>query len=97
MEYIKTNLSDARVTKVQVLFRMLVFVFNFDLFEFSAAILEKGLLEQMTAYCPGGYHLQINEITIYLAHEEEHFWSLIQVRTSQMSQSALFTNKAEKS
>ena len=34
-----------RVTKVKVLFLVLVYVFNFDLFEFSAAILEKGLLE----------------------------------------------------
>ena len=33
-----------RVTKVKVLFLVLVFVFNFDLFKFSAAILEKGLL-----------------------------------------------------
>ena len=33
-----------RVTKVKVLFLMLVFVFYFDLFQFSAAILEKGLL-----------------------------------------------------
>ena len=33
-----------RVTKVRVLFLVLVFVFNFDLFQFSAAILEKGLL-----------------------------------------------------
>ena len=33
-----------RVTKVKVLFLVLVYVFNFDLFEFSAAILEKGLL-----------------------------------------------------
>ena len=32
-----------RVTKFKVLFLMLVFVFNFDLFKFSAAILEKGL------------------------------------------------------
>ena len=32
-----------RVTKVKVLFLVLVYVFNFDLFEFSAAILEKGL------------------------------------------------------
>ena len=32
-----------RVTKVKVLFPVLVFVFNFDLFKFSAAILEKGL------------------------------------------------------
>ena len=34
-----------RVTKVKVLFLVLVYVFNFDLFEFSAAILEKGLLQ----------------------------------------------------
>ena len=33
-----------RRTKVEVLFLVLVFVFNFDLFKFSAAILEKGLL-----------------------------------------------------
>ena len=33
-----------RVTKVRVLFLVLVFVFNFDLFKFLAAILEKGLL-----------------------------------------------------
>ena len=33
-----------KVTKVKVLFLVLVYVFNFNLFEFSAAILEKGLL-----------------------------------------------------
>ena len=33
-----------RVTKEKVLFLALVYVFNFNLFEFSAAILEKGLL-----------------------------------------------------
>ena len=33
-----------RVTKVKVVFLVLVYVFNFDLFEFSATILEKGLL-----------------------------------------------------
>ena len=32
-----------RVTKVKVLFLVLANVFNFDCFEFSAAILEKGL------------------------------------------------------
>ena len=32
-----------RVTKVKVLFLVLVYVFKFNLFEFSAAILEKGL------------------------------------------------------
>ena len=34
-----------RVTKVKVLFLVLAFVFHFDLFKFSAAILEKGLLK----------------------------------------------------
>ena len=34
-----------RVTKVKVLFLVLVFVFHFDLFKVSAAILEKDLLE----------------------------------------------------
>ena len=33
-----------RVTKVKVLFLLLVYIFNFNLFEFPAAILEKGLL-----------------------------------------------------
>ena len=33
-----------KVTKVKVFFLVLVYIFNFDLFEFSAAILEKGLL-----------------------------------------------------
>ena len=33
-----------RGIKVKVLFLVLVYVFNFNLFEFSAAILEKGLL-----------------------------------------------------
>ena len=36
-----------RVTKVKVLFLVLVFVFNFDLFKFSAAILEKGLFKKI--------------------------------------------------
>ena len=35
-----------RVTKVKVLFLVLVYVFNFHLFEFLAAILEKGLLDR---------------------------------------------------
>ena len=33
-----------RVSKVKELFLVVVFVFHFDLFKFSAAILEKGLL-----------------------------------------------------
>ena len=32
-----------RVTKFKMFFLVLVFVFNFDLFKFSATILEKGL------------------------------------------------------
>ena len=35
----------SKVTKVKVFFLVLVYVFNFDLFEFSAAILEEGLLK----------------------------------------------------
>ena len=41
-----------RVTKVKVFFLVLVYVFNFDLFEFSAAILEKGLLD-LSSYNSG--------------------------------------------
>ena len=41
-------LKFGRVTKVKMLFLVLVFVFNFDLFKFSAAILEKGLLYTLT-------------------------------------------------
>ena len=36
-------LKHGRVTKVKVFFPVLVHVFDIDLFEFSAAILEKGL------------------------------------------------------
>ena len=43
------------VTKVKVLFLVLVYVFNIHLFEFSAAILEKG---------PVAYFLFIREIII---------------------------------
>ena len=39
-----------RFTKVKVFFLVLISVFNFDLFEFSAAILEKGLLENAGPY-----------------------------------------------
>ena len=34
-----------RVTKFKMLFLVLVFVFNFDLFKFSAAILKEGLFK----------------------------------------------------
>ena len=40
-----------RVTKLKMLFLVLVFVFNFDLFKFSAAILEKGLLACFHDWC----------------------------------------------
>ena len=40
-----------RVTKVKVLFLVLVFVFNFDLYKISAAILEKGLLKFVLLTC----------------------------------------------
>ena len=36
-----------RVFKFKMLFLVLVFVFNFDLLKFSAAILEKGLLDYL--------------------------------------------------
>ena len=39
-------LKRSSFTKVKVFFLMLVYVFNFDLFKFSAAILEKGLLRE---------------------------------------------------
>ena len=40
-----------RVTKVRMLFLVLVFVFNFDLIKFSAAILEKGLFFGQVTNC----------------------------------------------
>ena len=49
-------LNLGRVTKVRMLFLVLVFVFNFDLFKFSAAILEKGLLRRTrTITCSAVY------------------------------------------
>ena len=46
-----------RVTKVKVFFLVLVYVFNFDLFEFLAAILEKGLLRSSLIFSLG--HVQL--------------------------------------
>ena len=40
-------LKHCRVTKVKVPFLVLVYVFNFNSFEFSAAILEKSLLDRV--------------------------------------------------
>ena len=42
-----------RVSKVKVLFLVLVYVFNFNLFEFSAAISEKGPLANQMIYLGG--------------------------------------------
>ena len=43
-----------RVTKVKVFFLVLVYVFNFNLFEFLAAILGKGLLKGVQSRCTNG-------------------------------------------
>ena len=43
-------LTLGRGTKVKVLFLVLVSVFNFNLFKFSAAILEKGLLAEKNSH-----------------------------------------------
>ena len=63
-----------RVTKVKMLFLVLVFVFNFDLFKFSAAILEKGLLFTQSTFglfmkpkykCYGYFHgMEISSATV---------------------------------
>ena len=60
-----------RVTKVKVLFLDLVYVFNFNLFEFSAAILEKGLL---TLWCKLEYlvHAISHSLTSVNAQREIH-------------------------
>ena len=42
-DFISEKLKLCRFTKVKEFFLVLVYVFNFDLFEFSAAILDKGL------------------------------------------------------
>ena len=39
-----------RVAKVKVFFLVLVYVFNFDLFEFLVAILEKGLVVENKSF-----------------------------------------------
>ena len=41
-----------RVSKLKVFFLVLVYVFNIDLFEFSAAILEKDLLSESQSHWP---------------------------------------------
>ena len=53
-----------RVTKVKVLFLVLVFVFNFDLIKFSAAILEKGLLTKLKTVSKLLWPLQVVNLKI---------------------------------
>ena len=59
----------SRITKVKVLFLVLVFVFNFDLFKFSAAILEKGLLNNTELFLKL-FHIQSKEIGNNKYYEE---------------------------
>ena len=54
-----------RFTKVKVLFLVLVFVFNFDLFKFSAAILEKGLLSRFYHALLIIVHRRVNTDLLY--------------------------------
>ena len=44
-----------RATKVKVFFLVLVYVFNFDLFEFSAAVLKKGLLSAINFFANSSF------------------------------------------
>ena len=63
-----------RVTKVLVFFLMLVYIFNFDLFEFSAAILEKGLLPRIKSPL---HRSIVIEVRIYSYHYMDGKWKLI--------------------
>ena len=67
-----------RVTKVKVLFLVLVYVCNFYLFEFSAAILEKGLL-QMAEHRKMFAKRLVGETTVILF--QEHIFHFSQQRT----------------
>ena len=57
-----------RVTKVKLLFLLLIYVFYCDLFEFLAAILDKGLLfrlqgkQNMTAQQQGRLNLEVSSL-----------------------------------
>ena len=68
-----------RVTKVRMLFLVLVFVFNFDLFKFSAAILKKGLLERRSLKNQGFNGIRTRDLRdtgamLYqLSHEATHW------------------------
>ena len=53
-----------RVTKVKVFFLVLVYVSSFDSFEFSAGILEQGLLEMIMFGCRKLAILPIHQISL---------------------------------
>ena len=59
-----------RVTNVKVLFLVLVYIFYFNVFEFSAAILEKGLLFFFFCIFFGGHLPQISRF-----HSVKAWWS----------------------
>ena len=59
-----------RVTEVKVFFLVLVYVFNFDLFEFSAAILEKGLLQNSKVKFKSVYFPVV--VLVALPHHHKH-------------------------
>ena len=61
-----------RVTKVKVFFLVLVYVFNIDLFEFSAAILEKSLLHWVE--CNLGWN-HTRDLKIKRARSASSIWN----------------------
>ena len=61
----------SRVTKVKVLFLVLVLVFNFELIQFSAAILEKGLLVDLEPIC--GEHLSAGVLFSKVAYKRKRW------------------------
>ena len=67
-------LKRGRVNKVKVLFLVVVFVFHFDLFKFSAAILEKGLLNKP------GYYIQYKLTTVSACIRTVFFQKSFQLR-----------------
>ena len=58
-----------RVTKVNVLFLVLVLGFNFELIQFSTAILEKGLLVDLDPIC--GEHLSAGVLFSKVAYKRK--------------------------
>ena len=63
-----------RVTKVKVFFLVLVYILNFDLFEFSSATLEKGLFPLIKSPF---HHSIVMEVRIYSYHYMDGKWKLI--------------------